>query len=110
MNSNKNYPNRYSILLGEGSLLYGPSPNDCKMIDLFYKFYGLSNLKIKSDLFAANALVENRVVDYAKIRDFKSGGIQLVAYIRSSPDPSMKPEKGRLEFGIIPKTQYPPSK
>lgn len=107
---NKNYPNRFSIFLGEGSLLYGPSPNDCEMIDLFYKYYGLKDLDIKSDLFAANALVDNKTVDYAKIKEFKSAGIQMVAYIRSSPDPSMKLEKGRLEFGIVPKTQYPPSK
>ena len=110
INNNKKYPNRYSIFLGEGSLLYGPSPNDCKMIDLFYKFYGLKDLDIKNDLFAASALVYDKAVDYTIIKEFKSSGIQMVAYIRSSPDPSMKPKKGRLEFGIMPKTQYPPSK
>lgn len=110
INTNKKYPNRYSILLGEGSLLYGPSPNDCKMVDQFYKFYGLKDLDIKTELFAANALVNNKAVDYAVIREFTFSGIQMVAYIRSSPDQSIKPEKGRIEFGIMPKTQYPPSR
>lgn len=110
INNNKKYPNRYSILLGEGSLLYGPNPNDCKMIDQFYKFYGLKDLDVKTDLFAANALVNDKAVDYAVIKEFKSSGIQMVAYIRSSPDQSIKPEKGRIEFGIMPKTQYPPSR
>ncbi|MFC4426685.1 hypothetical protein [Deinococcus navajonensis] len=102
--------NKIVLYLPKGSLTYSLPPDNAVMVKDLFSLLGLTQLDLKRDILASSALVDDHSTDFAEIRRFLFQKRKMVAFVKSVPDPSLKPFQGRLAYGIMDADLYPPVK